>query len=204
MRELVDAREGYVAVRVVHDRATLVVGNVHDLGLEIEGAPAELAGLVVEVAVDGAGVDDGDLAHRRRLRERRGLIEEVDARVHVDARMVDHVRDPRAIAVQGQALVAVLEVAVLVGESHGQARDDGGCQLTRVGLPLLGRVSRDKRVVERAADQADRLLLEVAGFSRDLGGLLRDERASLGRRIGGSEELVDRAQVDGQRVDDAR
>ena len=203
VRELVDARKGDVPIRVVHDRAALVVGHVHDLGLEIEGAPAELAGLVVEVAVDRARVDDGDLADCRGLRERRGGIEEVHARVHGDTRVVDHVRDPRAVAVQGQALVAVLEVAVLVGEAHGQARDDGGGQLTRVGLPLLGRVPRDEGVVEGPADQANRLLLEVARFARDLGGLLLDERACLGRRIRGSEELVDRAQVDGQRVDDA-
>ena len=62
-----DAREGYVAVRVVHDRATLVVGNVHDLGLKIEGTPAEFAGLVVEVAVDRSRVDDRHLANGRGL-----------------------------------------------------------------------------------------------------------------------------------------
>ena len=116
--------------------------------------------------------------------------------------MVNHVRDPRSVTVQGQTLVAVLEVAILVGETHGQARDDGGGQLARVGLPLLGRVSGDERVVERATDQADRFLLKVARFARDFGGLLLDERAGLGRRVGGTEELVDRAQVDGQRVDD--
>ena len=203
MRELVDARERHVAIRVVHDGAALVVGHVHDLGLKVEGAPAELAGLVVEVAVDRARVDNRDLADGRGLRERRRAVEEVHARVHGDARVVDHVGNPRAVAVQGQALVAVLEVAVLVGEAHGQARDNGRGQLTRVGLPLLGRVPRDECVVERAANQADGLLLEVAGFSRDLGGLLLNERACLRRRVGGSEELVDRAQVDGQRVNDA-
>ncbi len=123
--------------------------------------------------------------------------------MHGDARVVDHVRDPRAVAVQGQALVAVLEVAVLVGEAHGQSRNDGGGKLARIRLPLLGRVARDECVVEGATDQADRLLLEVARFARDLGGLLLDERAGLGRRVGCSEELVDGAQVDGQRVDDA-
>ena len=117
--------------------------------------------------------------------------------------MIDHVRDPRSVAVQGQALVAVLEVAVLVGEAHGQARDDGGGQLAWIRLPLLGRVARDEGVVEGAADQANRLLLEVSRFTRDLGGLLLDQHACLGRRVGCAEELVDGAQVDGQRVDDA-
>ena len=67
MRELVDAREGHVPIRVVHDGAALVVGHVHDLGLKIEGAPAELARLVVEVAVDRARVDDRNLADGRGL-----------------------------------------------------------------------------------------------------------------------------------------
>ena len=123
--------------------------------------------------------------------------------MHGDARVIDHVRDPCAVAVQRQALVAVLEVAVLVGEAHGQARNDGGGKLARIRLPLLGSVSRDEGVVEGTADQADGFFLEVARFARDLGGLALDERAGLGRRIGGSKELVDCTQVDGQRVDDA-
>ena len=123
--------------------------------------------------------------------------------MHGDARVVDHVRDPRAVTIQRQALVAVLEVAVLVGEAHGQSRNDGGGKLARIRLPLLGRVPRDECVVKGTADQADGLFLEVARFARDLGGLALDERAGLGRRISGSEELVNRAQVDGQRVDDA-
>ena len=203
VRELVDTRERHIAIRVVHDGAALVIRHVHDLGLEVEGAPAELAGLVVEVAVDSARVDDRDLADGRALRERRGGIEKVHARVHGNARVINHVRDPRAVAVERQALVAVLEVAVLVGEAHGQSRNDGGGKLARIRLPLLGRVPRDEGVVEGATNQADRLFLEVARFARDLGGLLLDQRACLGRRVGCAEELVDGAQVDGQRVDDA-
>ena len=201
--KLVDAREGNVAIRVVHDRAALVVRHVDNLGLEIEGAPAELTRLVVEVAVDGTRIDDGHLADSHCLRELRGFIKEVHTRVHGDARMVDHVRDPRAVTIQGQALVAILEVTVLVGEAHGQTRDDGGGQLTWIRLPLFGRVPRDEGVVEGATNQADGLLLEVAGLSRNFRCLLFDERSGLGRRIGGSEELINRSQVDGERVNDA-
>ena len=201
--ELVDAREGHVAIRIVHDRAALVIGHVHNLGLEIEGAPAELARVVVKVAVNRARVNDRDLAHRRRLRELRGGIEEIHTRVHGDTRMVGHVRGPRAVAVQGQALVTVLEVTVLVGESHGQTRDDGRSQLTRIRLPLLGRVPRDEGVVEGATNQADRFVLKIAGLSRNFRCLLFDERTGLGRGIGRAKKLIDRSQVDGQRVNDA-
>ena len=203
MGELVDAREGHVAIRIVHDRAALVVGHVDHLGLEIEGAPTELAGLVVEVAVNRARVDDGHLAHRRRLRELRGLIEEVHIRVHGDARMINHVRDPGAIAIQRQALVAILKIAVLIGESHGQTRDDGRGQLTWIRLPLLSRVARDEGVVEGATNQADRLVLKVAGLSRNFRCLLFDERSGLGRGIRRAKKLIDCSQVDGQRVNDA-
>ncbi len=41
----VDAREGYVAVRVVHDGAALVVGHVHASVRSRGCVPAELAGL---------------------------------------------------------------------------------------------------------------------------------------------------------------
>jgi hypothetical protein len=34
-------------------------------------------------------------------------------------------------------------------------------ELGRIGLPLLGRVALDERLVERPPDQRDRLLLEV-------------------------------------------
>ena len=55
-----------------------------------------------------------------------------------------------------------------------------GAQLLGVGLPLLGGVALDERLVERAADQADRLLLEVRGvLGVDLAGLLGDQRARL-------------------------
>ena len=71
-----------------------------------------------------------------------------------------------------------------------------------VGLPLLGGVALDERLVERAPDQRDRLLLEVARLRRvDLGGLLGDQRAGLVRRVGPAEELVDQREVHRERVD---
>lgn len=75
-------------------------------------------------------------------------------------------------------------------------------RLGGVGLPLLGGVALDERLVERAADQADRLLLQVGGvLGRDLAGLLGDERTGLVRGVRPAEELVDQREVHRQGVD---
>src|SRR3712207_7459141 len=42
-----------------------------------------------------------------------------------------------------------------------QPRDDVGAELARVGLPLLRGIAAHERLVQRAADQRDGLLLEV-------------------------------------------
>src|SRR4051812_35764019 len=55
--ELVDAGKGHVLVGVVHDRGALEVADRQHLGLEVQRAPAELTGLVVEVPVDGTRED---------------------------------------------------------------------------------------------------------------------------------------------------
>jgi hypothetical protein len=60
----------------------------------------------------------------------------------------------------------------------------------------LGGVALDERLVQRAADQGDGLLLEVRGvLGGELRGLLGDERARLVRRVVAAEELVDQAQA---------
>ena len=77
-----------------------------------------------------------------------------------------------------------------------------GRELLGVGLPLLGRVALDERLVERAADQADPLLLEVLRLGGvDLAGLLGDQLARLVRGVALAEELVDQAEVHREGVD---
>ena len=65
-----------------------------------------------------------------------------------------------------------------------------------VGLPLLGRVVLEERLVQRTADQADRLLLEVLRVGGlDLGGLLGDQLTRLIGREVLAEELRHQAQA---------
>ena len=112
---------GYVRVGEVHHRAAEVVALIVADLLEIDRAPLEVAQLVVEVAIYRARVHH---RHTRSLQGglvvRLGLVEEVHAELHVDARVVDHLLHPRGVAVGGQALPRVLEVAVVVVEAHGR------------------------------------------------------------------------------------
>ncbi len=117
---------------------------------------------VAEVLVDGAGVDDRDLAL-----ERVGDVEEVGVEADLDvAGAPPSGSSQRRVAVDRQALVGVVEPPVVEGVAHREARDDVRAQLGGVGLPLLGGVALHERLVQRAPDQADRLLLEVGRLGR--------------------------------------
>ncbi len=164
------------------------------LDLEIQCAPAEPALGVVEVAVQRTGVDHRGVGALGA--QPVADVEPVGVQPHLDAVVGGHVLQPRGVAVGGQTLVGVVEVAVVEGVAHRQPGDVGRGQLLGVGLPLLGGVALDERLVERPADQRDRLLLEVLRVGGvDLGGLLGDQLAGL---VGGevlAEELRHQAKT---------
>lgn len=202
--ELVYSGERHVEVGVVHDRAALEVFHFQNFLLQIDGAPTQVALGVVEVAVDRAGVDDGDLADDVVLAEFLAGIEEVCVQKDGDVRVVHHALEPCAVAIGGQAFVGVREVAVVVGVSNRQAADDRRRQIFRLGLPLLGCVVHEERFIQRAANQRDALLDEVLRLLiAQLLRLLLDQRLCLVWAVCRVEELVDGAQVDWHRVNDA-
>ena len=70
------------------------------------------------------------------------------------------------------------------------------------GLPLLAGVVLDERLIQGAADELDALVVQVGRIGAgQLARLLFNQGLGLGRRVMRVEELVDGAQVDGQRVD---
>ena len=170
--------------------------------LEVDRAPLELAQRIVEVAVHRARVHHRHARRGQRgLVERLGTVEEVGLQGHVDARVVDHALHPGGVAVRGQALPRVAEVAVVVVEAHRQTADDARRQVLRIGLPLLARVVLDERLVQRTADQRNALVVEVLRIrARQLAGLPVDQGLRLGRRVTRVEELVDGPEVDRQGV----
>ena len=160
--ELDGAGVGYVRVGEVHHRAAEVVAFVVAYFLEVHRAPLEVAQLIVEVTVHRARVHHRHAGGLERgLVVRLGLVEEVDAKLHSDARVVNHALHPLGVAVLRQTFPRVLEVAVVVVEAHGQALDDGGRQLGGVGLPLLAGVVLDERLIQGAADELDAFVVQV-------------------------------------------
>ena len=193
MPELVDPGVGHIGVVVVHDRCALEITRRQHLELEVQRAPPQPALGVVEVAVQGAGVD-----HRRvgvGAPQLVAHVEPVGVAPHLDALVGGHVLQPGGVPVDRQPLVGVVEVAVVERVAHRQPGDVGGGQLLGIGLPLLGGVVLDERLVERAADQRDRLLLQVLRvLGLDLAGLLADQRPRFVWREIAAEELTDQPQ----------
>ncbi|CAB4912263.1 unannotated protein [freshwater metagenome] len=192
--ELVDPNERHVAVVVVHHRRSLEIADREHLGLEIDGSPAQFALGIVEVAVQRPGVDDRGV---RALGDQLvAYIEPVGVQANVDLLVACHVFEPRGVTVDRQPLVGVVEVAVVEGVAHRQPGDVARGQFLRIGLPLLGRVVPDERLVERTSDQRDRLLLEILRvLGVELTGLILDQGPRLGRGEELSEELRDQPQA---------
>ena len=193
MLVLDDAGVRSLAVRVVDDGDALVVLFVEDLGLEFEAAVLEFAEPVSEVLIDGAGVDTV-VRHPEPLLS---VVEEV--RIEDDIGAVQHPLDHGGVPFARDALVAVVEVVVVIGEADRQALDDEGRKLRAVSSPLFLRVAFDQFGVDGTADEADGLLFEVLRLAGDLRPLLVEDFHGLGRR-GDVEHLREGVHVEGHVV----
>lgn len=186
-----DARVGHLSGGVVDHGHALVVGLVEDLALEAKAAVLERAQPEVVERVDGAAVDGpgGDV----------GLLGDellvLDAAARLDA--LEHIGDHLGVAAHGDALVAVVEVVVVIGEAARQAFDDARGKVLAVTAPLLLRVTLDERLEDVAAHKGERLLLEVGGLTDVLGcHLLRDLGTGVCRRDDAGPHLGERVHVE--------
>jgi hypothetical protein len=103
------------------------------------------------------------------------MVEEVGVQPHFDVWMLRHLLDPGRIAIGREALVFVIEVAVVVVIANGQPRNDASGQILGVRLPLLASVVLDERFVEWASNQLDAFVIQVLRIcSRQLASLLLD------------------------------
>jgi len=190
-----DARVGDLALGVVYHGHALVVLLVEGLGLEAQAAVLERAQLEVVERVDGAAVDrlGGDIG----LGGDQLLV--LHAAAHLDA--LEHVGDHLGVAAHGDALVAVIEVVVVVGKAAGEAFDDACGQVLAITAPLLLGVALHERLEDVAADERQRLLLEVRRLADVLGGhLLGDLGAGVGRRDDARPHLGEGVHVEGHVV----
>lgn len=195
MLVLDDAGVGDLALGVVDHGHALVVGLVEGLGLETQAAVLERAQLEVVERVDGAAVDrlGGDVGLGG------GQLLVLHAAADLDA--LEHVGDHLGVAAHGDALVAVVEVVVVVGEAAGEALDDARGQVLAVAAPLLLGVALHERLEDVAADERQRLLLEVLRLADVLGGhLLGDLGLGVGRRDDARPHLGEGVHVEGHVV----
>ena len=142
-----DARVGDLALGVVDHGHALVVLLVERLGLEAQAAVLQRAQLKVVERVDGAAVDrlGGDVGLGG------GQLLVLHAAADLDA--LEHVGDHLGVAAHGDALVAVVEVVVVVGEAAGEALDDARGQVLAVAAPLLLGVALHERLEDVAAHE---------------------------------------------------
>lgn len=190
-----DARVGDLALGVVDHGHALVVGFFERLGLEAQAAVLERAQPEVVERVDGAAVDrpGGD------TRLGGGQLLVLHAAAHLDA--LEHAGDHLGVAAHWDALVAVVEVVVVVGEAAGEALDDARGQVTAVAAPLLLGVALHERLEDVAADERQRLLLEVLRLADVLGcHLLGDLGAGVRRRDDARPHLGEGVHVEGHVV----
>ena len=162
-----DPREGHFLRRVVDHRISLVVVTVGEfLGLELQAPVLQRAVLVVEERIDHAGVDhvpeqipvhlvvgfvlDLDLG---------GTGQEVLFKLHWDV-LQELLRD-LGIAAHRDALVAVIEVVIVVDKAERKALDDKRRKLRAGASPLLFRVLLDELFVDVPPAEGERLFLQV-------------------------------------------
>lgn len=195
MLVLDDAGVGDLALGVVDHGNALVVLLVERLGLKAQAAVLQRAQLKVVECVDGAAVDrlGGDVGLGS------GQLLVLHAAADFDA--LEHVGDHLGVAAHGDALVAVVEVVVVVGEAAGEALDDACGQILAVAAPLLLGVALHERLEDVAAHEGKRLLLEVRGIADVLGGhLLGDLGLCVGRRDDARPHLGEGVHVEGHVV----
>lgn len=188
-----DAGKGYRHVAVIHHRAALVVAVIGE-PFEVERPVRQAAEFEIEIAIERTGVKD--VSGGRRF----GAVK-ARAEFYRDIGVIEDALDHVSITAFRHALIFVEEVIVVVIEAHGQAFQDRGRQFRRRAAPLLFGISLEEGLIEIAADEAQRLLLEGLWIGDRFIGLVLDEGS---RFIGPeilAEELVDRVQIDGKGVD---
>ena len=190
-----DARVGDLALGVVDHGHALVVLLVERLGLKAQAAVLQRAQLKVVERVDGAAVDrlGGDIGLGG------GQLLVLHAAAHLDA--LEHVGDHLGVASHGDALVAVVEVVVVVGKAAGESFDNARGQVAAVAAPLLLGVALHERFEDVASHEGQRLLLKVGRLADVLGGhLLGDLCLCVRRRDDARPHLGEGVHVEGHVV----
>ena len=197
-----DAGVGHVGGCIVYHGVALMIGFGECLGLETHGAILERAIVIVEKLVDFAG-ENYTVGHRFPVL---AVVEKVGVEAHFDA--FEESVDKAIVPPDGDALIEVVEVIVVEGETHRQTTDDEGGELAARTSPLLFGVALDELLIDVAADERQSLFLEITRFV-DAFGLhalygLAALLVEFGHSLGGSfhaPHLIEGVHVEGEIVE---
>ena len=87
------------------------------------------------------------------------VIEEVRVKANLDA--FKHLFDELRIAANWNALIAIVEIVVVVGKTNRQALNNVGRQIFAITMPLLFGVALDELFVDTTANERNCLLFEI-------------------------------------------
>ena len=121
--------------------------------LEVEGAVAQPARTVAEIAINRAAID--------HMGELFGQIFESCAQSHLEARRVQDGGDQFRVAALGHRLMGVGEIGIVKIEAKRQAFEDRRGQPGGIEAPLLAGIAAEEGLVEFGPDHAESLLLEI-------------------------------------------
>ena len=199
MLVLDDAGEGHVTVGVVDHRIPLIVGHRQHFRVEPHRAVLQMAQREVEKGIYRSRVENVMGQGLPRL----PVGKEIGGGAHLN--VLEQGIGEHIVAPDGYALVAVVEIVVVIDHAHGQPLDDEGRQLGARPSPLLLGVALDEPVIDVAPHQQQGLLLQIlrlAPLQPCLGlGPLSVEHLLCLLRSGDSPHLVKGVHVEGQIVE---
>ena len=89
--------------------------------------------------------------------------------------------DHHIVSADGDSLIEIVEIIIVISITHRQTADDKGRKLLAVSTPLLLRIALYQFFINFPAYQTDSLLLQVLRLSLDFFFLFLNDRLRLGR-----------------------
>ena len=122
------------------------------LVLKAQGSIRKRAEFVIKVCIDGAGEDH--VVPLDRLIGEDCFVVGLEAEFQLVATGFDDVLEKHVVAMFGQALVLIVEVAVVAIGPDGDAIANRGTQLSGVALPLLESIALEEHLIPLASNLA--------------------------------------------------
>ena len=135
-----------IFVWIVHLHGGLEILHLMGFSLEAKGTIRECAKLMVEILVDGAGINKMSVVNF--------LVEiaEICIEEEVDMGVGKHILDEAGVATLGERLEFLGEVAVVPIGADGDASTNGTIKVARMAFPLFEGIIFKKLLVELGAD----------------------------------------------------